>query len=111
MNKELFNLVAKDLQGRNGLRTVRPSNGVSAYLWRMVRFHGGIDTSMPITCFFHLQNYLDKTFGKDKFDVCGIIDEKSKALLDDLNMLIDPLCEHFGLSANAAAYAWKGLMY
>jgi hypothetical protein len=111
MNERLLEIATAELQGRNGLRTARPNSGVSAYLWRMVRFHGGVDTTMPVTCYFYLQDYLDKTFNKGEFNVCGIINAKGKALLDDLDTLIDPLCERFGLSPYAGARRWEGLLY
>lgn len=37
------------IRGRKGLRTKRPDEDRAYYVWRMARFHGGADVTMPMT--------------------------------------------------------------
>ena len=46
-----FKLIMDQIKGRKGLRTSRPDRelgGRPYYVWRMARFHGGIDVTMPV---------------------------------------------------------------
>lgn len=36
------------IRGRKGLVSKRPKDGRAYYVWRMARFHGGLDTTMPV---------------------------------------------------------------
>ena len=99
----------KELCGRGDkLRTSRPDNGYAAYLWRMVRFHGGIDVTMPCTCFFWLQNQLEEEGVQAKVD--SIIDSQGREILDNLDKMVDSLCILFGLSMFGAARAWRNVL-
>jgi hypothetical protein len=40
---QLYHLV----RGHKGLRQNQPKNARAAYIWRMIRFHAGVDTSLP----------------------------------------------------------------
>lgn len=45
-----FDQIMADVKGRKGLRSSRPKHEKgdrSYYVWRMARFHGGIDVTMP----------------------------------------------------------------
>jgi hypothetical protein len=41
-------LKGKPLKGKNRLRSRRPDDAPSYYVWRMARFHGGADVTMPV---------------------------------------------------------------
>lgn len=44
-----FTAIAKAIAGRAGkLRSKRPADARAYYVWRMARFHGGADVTMPI---------------------------------------------------------------
>ena len=36
------------IKGRKGLRSARPKDGRAYYVWRIARFHGGADMTMPV---------------------------------------------------------------
>lgn len=40
--------IIKAIKGRKGLCSKRPKDGRAYYVWRMARFHGGADVTMPI---------------------------------------------------------------
>jgi len=47
--KPNLDLILEAVKGRKGLRTAKPKdNKRAAYVWRMARFHGGVDMRMPI---------------------------------------------------------------
>ena len=131
MNTELQitsidNLYAS-LKGRKGLRTAKPKTPLEAYIWRMIRFHGGIDTHMPVTADWDLEDYIAEThFGgtKPKFaaeNYCGTdhevylyttFKELRKAYSDKLDGIVDQLCIKFNLNPIKAAMVWgKALGY
>lgn len=37
------------IKGRKGLRSKRPDDSRAYYVWRMARFHGGVDVTLPMT--------------------------------------------------------------
>lgn len=39
--------ILKQVLGRKGLRSKRPSDPRAYYVWRLARFHGGADVTMP----------------------------------------------------------------
>ena len=41
-------LILGQIKGRVGLRSRRPESDRAYYVWRMARFHGGVDVTMPI---------------------------------------------------------------
>jgi hypothetical protein len=41
--------ILKAIKGRKGLCSKRPDDSRSYYVWRMARFHGGADVTMPMT--------------------------------------------------------------
>jgi len=52
--------VLKAVKGRKGLRTAKPKeNGFYQYVWRMCRFHAGIDMTMPVNCEFDFLYWFD----------------------------------------------------
>lgn len=67
------------------------------YVWRLARFHGGEDTSMPVMAYYHIG--------------CGGLRSKES---DEVLAVLDPLVrelarEHFGTDLAAAA-AWSGVL-
>jgi hypothetical protein len=36
------------IKGRKGLRSRRPENVRAYYVWRLARFHGGVDVTLPV---------------------------------------------------------------
>ena len=99
--------IARKLRGRNGgLRSSKPvkENGLVRYIWRMARFHAGYDTTLPVMCHFELQTYLDEL--GVKANVCGIIDERGKEILDQLDKVVDQVLDLLGEDKYGAAKAW-----
>ena len=43
-----YTLILQEIKGRKGLRSSRPKSKRAYYVWRMARFHGGQDVTMPI---------------------------------------------------------------
>lgn len=90
-----------------GVRKSKPEdeNGLVKYVWRLVRFHTGADTHMPVTAFWWLQDWIDEK-GIDA-SVSGIHDEKGKEILDEADELVDEVIGVFGLDPTSAARTWK----
>jgi len=40
--------ICKAIKGRKGLRSARPQAKRAYYVWRLARFHGGADVTMPM---------------------------------------------------------------
>jgi hypothetical protein len=36
------------IKGRKGLRSKRPDDQRAYYVWRLARFHGGVDVTLPV---------------------------------------------------------------
>lgn len=51
-----FAKILKGLAGRkNKLRSVRPVNRREYFVWRMARFHGGVDVTMPVMAMLDIE--------------------------------------------------------
>jgi len=134
MNTELripsIVMIWANLKGRKGLRTAKPKTPLEAYIWRMIRFHGGIDTHVPVTADWDLEDYIVQTYFdgvKPKFaaeNYCGTdhevylyttFKELKKAYSDKINGrkgIVDQLCIKFNLNPMKAAMLWgKALGY
>jgi hypothetical protein len=95
-----YKVVLENVKGRKGLRTQKPKNcGFSAYVWRMARFHGGIDMTMPVMCEFDLANYADHSYTKGDKD-------QFKALRTVADQMADNVCKDLGLDNTRAARRW-----
>jgi hypothetical protein len=56
LNTVDFDALVDELEGRSGFRVSKPdANGLTQYVWRHARFHGGYDTSIPVTASWWLQ--------------------------------------------------------
>lgn len=100
--------LTKALTGRDGgLRPSKPTthDGLTQFVWRMARFHGGFDMCMPVMAHFWLQDYLDEN-GFD-IKVTGVTTEDGKALTDGLDEVTTEVLARFGLSDKKAALRWQ----
>lgn len=105
-NIDIDNL-ADDLTGRgDGLRASKPTtvDGLTQYVWRMARFHAGYDTSMPVTCAWWLQDYLDEN-GIDA-KVSGVTDDAGTELTSELEEVTEAVLITLGESPGVAADVW-----
>jgi hypothetical protein len=49
-------VAACTVRGRGeSIKTNKPTDGIYAYVWRMARFNGGLDTFVPLTAFYDLE--------------------------------------------------------
>ena len=87
------------------IKTGKPKHGVYAYIWRMARFHSGIDTTMPITATWGLKSQLNADLGY----TLTYTDENEIAR--SLDPLVDQCLARLNLSPYAGALRWKGLIY
>jgi len=87
------------IKGRKGLRSTNPGRSIygASYVWRMARFHGGIDTHLPVTCFFDIG--------------IGLINNNARKILDILDNLADIVARQYFGTDKAAAIRYKGLYY
>jgi hypothetical protein len=46
--------IVKAVKGRKGLRSRRPDEARAYYVWRMARFHGGADVTLPMMATFEV---------------------------------------------------------
>lgn len=100
-----YDKILKAVKGRKGLRTTKPkTNGLDAYVWRMVRFHAGIDVHMPVTADFDLYNWYTKVIESEKSVSC--FDSGLKKFKDYVDKLVDRIIKDLGLDPNKAAHIW-----
>ena len=81
----ILNLIA----GRKGLCSKRPDDARAYYVWRMARFHGGVDVTMPMTA------------------MSGV---SGDAFLPELDKLADAVARRVFGTDMAAAHRWSGLL-
>jgi hypothetical protein len=70
------------------LQSAKPENGVSAYIWRMIRFHSGKDVAIPK----YYYNYLIEQLREDGyawFMHTGLITEDDKVIFQKLDKIIN----------------------
>lgn len=81
------NAILAEIAGRGGkkLRSARPKSKRAYYVWRMARFHGGADVTMPIT---------------------AISDTRGDPFLADLDKLADAAAKAYFGTDLAAAHRW-----
>ena len=105
LNINLDDATIKLTGRKGGLRPSKPQgSGLYAYMWRMASFHSGADMRMPMTCYFDLQNYLDAEGINVK--VCGLLDDDSRALLDEIDTAVDIVLIRLGEDNMRAARRW-----
>lgn len=97
------------LEGRDGgLRSSKPDTdadtGLTQYVWRMARFHGGYDTRMPVTASWWLQEYLDET--DVDASVSGIMDDAGKDVTEYLEDVTETVLVRLGENPNRGATRW-----
>lgn len=101
---------AERLEGRSGgLRTSKPQTEVDTGLikavWRYSRFCSGADTSMPVTCHWWLQSYLDEN--DIDASVSGILDDAGKEIHQMLFDIVDAVLAELGLATGQGARRWE----
>jgi hypothetical protein len=100
-----------NLKGRNGLRASKPkTNGFDQYVWRMVRYHAGIDRCMPITCDWDLTDYVESfvgkrpTYGTPERELYTSIVNDVRKIADNY---VDKVSQHYQLDSYTMARIWK----
>lgn len=94
-------------KGRKGLRTGKPKDcGLTAYVWRMARFHGGADVTMPVMASFDLQNWVDEQMGFRSVSVSGTINDAARAFLAHLDKVAEEIVVATGGNPYATALTW-----
>lgn len=101
--------LADRLTGDDGLRTSKPradgDTGLTQYVWRMAAMHSRLNSSMPVTASWWLQEWLDEN-GIDA-SVSGIVDDRGSEITAALDDVVDEILEdHFGYDPNAGAKQW-----
>lgn len=84
--------IVSAIKGRKGLRSARPAYALGArpyYVWRLARFHGGADVTMP---------------------VCAGMDISGDPFRAELDALADAVAKRVFGTDLAAAYRWRGAM-
>lgn len=81
--------IAAAIKGRKGLRSKRPDAPRAYYVWRMARFHGGQDVTMP---------------------VCAMADVQDDPWTRELDAIADAVAQAVYGTDMAAAYRWGGLL-
>lgn len=82
--------ILSEIKGRKGLRSKRPDSKRAYYVWRLARFHGGVDVTMP---------------------VCAMMDVGGDPFRAELDQLAEAVAKHVFGTDMAAAYRWSGLLY
>lgn len=106
-NGPSFDAILAACKGRKGLRTSKPrGDGLTAYVWRMARFHGGADMTMPVMASFDLQDWVDHQMGFRSVSVSGTINEHARAFLNHLDKVAEQIVVATGGNPYAAALTW-----
>lgn len=119
---EITTLIEQDffkvnLRGRKGLRSSVKSDAhpLLRYVHRMIKFHGGLDTHMPMTTQFYLQDFVDQTLGQGKRDkdrlTVWLLRDGVEHLYHILDAHAAELCPHFGLNPYTAQKVWQKAMF
>jgi hypothetical protein len=92
------------------LKSSRPKDGVACYVWRMIKFHAGIDYHTPTTCFFYLANQLrkDEILPTALF---ACISKKEQEVLDILDARVVELSAKLNLDTTVTARRFQGCLY
>ena len=82
--------------GKGGkLKTNPPTDGIDFYIWRMVRYYGGLDSKLPIGATTPLANELTKRTGR-RFSI--ILQSNGEyEVLNALHTVIIRVMQHLGL--------------
>ena len=94
----------------NGLtiKTVRPKNGIYAYVWRMARFYTGKDMHMPWCAPEYLTEGIKEAIDHDiKF---YLITGDKKDIMDKMDKFTDEVLQKMNLDSNGCAKVWSGLL-
>lgn len=119
---EINTLIKQDffktnLKGRKGLRSAVKSDAhpLLRYVHRMVKFHGGLDTHMPMTTQFYLQDFVNSTLKQSRNDKNRLTVYLLKDGVEHLYHILDDhaieLCSHFGLNPNVGRNVWHKALF
>lgn len=81
--------ILEQIKGRKGLRSKRPESKRAYYVWRMARFHGGADVTMP---------------------VCASMDCGHDPFIEILDLIADKVAKRVFGTDKAAAYRWMNAL-
>ena len=84
-----------------GIKSNKPTDGIMAFIWRMARFYNGVDPTMPITCYWDLEDGISRLTGLS-ISTC-IVTENVKIVLNCLDSKVNALILATGGNPNAAA--------
>ncbi len=90
------------------LKTNKPINGISSYVWRQVRFITGLDPRLPMMSHLDLSYEIEKALNL----ICcyGLVRPFEKEILSHLEGQADEAIRVLNLDPHGAARAWKGLL-
>jgi len=77
--------ICEEIKGRKGLRSARPKSARAYYVWRLARFNGGADVTMP---------------------VCAMFDNGGDPFIKELDLVADAVAKNVFGTDLAAAYRW-----
>jgi hypothetical protein len=109
-NYDLFTVERNIIKNNMIYRTKNKKwDGLSKYVWRMIRFHIGADMHMPVTADFDLADYYKEKTGK-KFSYVG---KEYTAIKKEVHLkIIQPLLDKYYPKKQYTATArYKGLLY
>jgi len=107
-------------RGPMGIRATKPQNGKAAYVWRMLRFHLGIDNHIPILCEWYLDDQLEMDGDLEKRDRDLEYEspqyqaylEKRKGLRKHWGGVVEYLLNNkFPVQQYQQAFRWKGALF
>ena len=107
-------------RGRMGIRATKPQNGKAAYVWRLLRFHLGIDNHIPILCEWYLDDQLEMDGDLEKRDRDLEYEspqyqaylEKRKGLRKHWGGVVEYLLNNkFPVQQYQQAFRWKGALF
>lgn len=101
------------LKGRKGLRSSvkKDAHPLLKYVHRMIQFYSGIDTCIPTTTQFYLQDFVDEVLNQKYGDndrlTVWLLRDRIKNIYDILDNHAKELCLVFGLDKNRASKVWN----
>jgi hypothetical protein len=85
-----FEQIITLIKGRKGLRSNRPNERRAYYVWRLARFHGGQDVTLPMM---------------------AELDNAADPYKDILNLLAQSVAKHVYGSGSAGTERWQRALY
>ena len=79
----------------------KPKNGFYAYVWRMIRFDIGVDTTLPMCAHFNIIYEVERLTGEKL--LFGILTKREEEILDKLDSLVYEVEKAMDLPKNIGA--------